>query len=321
MPSGNKMGGRGPGGGPRVLRGLGLHGGLHGAVALFGLAGLFGKWVDAHPLVIVAGRVAVASAAFLVLLRWGGGRFGGGKPRSPAAEISRPDRLLLAGSGAVLAFHWFAFFHAIQLSSVALGLLSYSTAPVFVVLLEPLWFRERASYRALGWAALTLAGVLLIVPPADTASWIPWGEGLGAAHRGILWGVASGLSFAVLSLLNRDLVGRHAGIRVAFHQDAAALAFLLPWLPFVWRPLGWEDWALLAVLGLACTALAHTLFIQALKTVKARLAAITSALEPVYGVALAWWLLDEVPAGQALLGGGLILLAVLGAGLSDRTRA
>lgn len=288
---------------------------LHGAVALFGVAGLFGKWLHLHPLMIVAGRVGVASAAFILLIRLGGSRVA-----PPGVPLSFRERVQLGGCGALLAFHWFAFFQGIQLSSVALGLLAYATAPVFVTLLEPLWFRERFSFWPLVLALLTLAGVALIVPPQtgdDPGSM----AGFFTPQRlGLAWGVASGLSFAVLSLLNRALVRRHSGLRVAFHQDAAALVFLLPWLPWVWQPPTPMDWVLLVVLGLACTAVAHTLFIQALASVRARTAAITSALEPVYGIVLAWWWLGESPSLRTMAGGALILAAVVGAGVGDRTQ-
>lgn len=265
---------------------------LHGAVVLFGVAGLFGKWVAAHAVVIVFGRVAVASLAFALLVRW----------LPLRGERPRGRRLaLLWACGALLALHWVTFFRAIQVSTVAVGLLAYSTAPVFVVLLEPLAFRERFSPRALACAALTVAGVALIVPR--------WSAG-DALARGVAWGVAAGLSFAVLSLLNRRLVRDHSAIRVALHQDAAAMVLLAPLLPLVWRPLTVGDLALLAVLGLFCTALAHTLFIQAMAVIAARVAAIASALEPVYGIALAWLLLGEVPAARTLAGGALILAAV-----------
>lgn len=272
---------------------------LHGAVLLFGLAGLFGKWVVASPLVIVFGRVLVATLAFAVLRGlWPaqGGRAGADRPPGPRALLG------LWACGALLAFHWVTFFQAIQVSTVAVGLLAYSTAPVFVVLLEPLWFRERFSAHALACAALTIAGVALIVP-----RWAP-GEAL---LQGAAWGVLAGLSFAVLSLCNRALVRVHSALRVALHQDAAAMVLLAPLLPWVWQPLSGRDLALLAVLGLACTALAHTLFIRALAVLRARVAAIASALEPVYGIALAWLLLDEVPARRTLAGGALILAAVL----------
>lgn len=276
---------------------------LHGAVLLFGAAGLFAKWVAASALVIVFGRVAVASAAFALLLRL--------RPlRGP-----RPDWRSLAplwACGALLAVHWVSFFHSIQVSTVAVGLLAYSTAPVFAVLLEPLWFRERLSPTALVCALITVAGVALIIPR--------WAPGSATLH-GVAWGVLAGLTFAVLALFNRALVRRHAAVRVAFHQDLAAMVLLAPLLPLVWSPLTPRDLALLAVLGLFCTALAHTLFIAALAALPARTAAITSALEPVYGIALAWLLLGEVPAARTLAGGALILAAVVWATLHSTAAA
>ena len=52
---------------------------------------------------------------------------------------------------------------------------------------------------------------------------------------------------------------------------------------------------MLVVLGAACTALAHTLFIACMRAVTAHTASVVTALEPVYGIALAAWLLGEYP--------------------------
>lgn len=297
---------------------------MHTSVLLFGFAGLFGKWISVHPVLIVFGRVLVASLAFAVLLRFFPTRGG---------PIPRREKGVLVGCGAVLALHWVAFFQSIQVSTVAVGLLSYSTAPVFVVLLEPIWFRERLSPRALLCALLTVAGVALVVPHWGIDGVPHWGiEGVpvrgnqgaslvGDYTAGALWGVLAGLSFAVLSLLNRGLVARHSSVRIACYQDVAALVILSFLLPFVWEPLAWREVALLVVLGLLCTAAAHALFIQALLQTKARTAAIASALEPVYGISLAWGLLGESPPARTLLGGALILAAVLWATLTAGERA
>jgi len=65
------------------------------------------------------------------------------------------------------------------------------------------------------------------------------------------------------------------------------------------------------VLGFFCTALSHTLFIQGMKRIRAQTASIISSLEPVYGILLALFLLGEVPAVRTLVGGAVILTAVL----------
>jgi drug/metabolite transporter (DMT)-like permease len=75
--------------------------------------------------------------------------------------------------------------------------------------------------------------------------------------------------------------------------------------------LSLRDLSLIVVLGLACTALAHTLFIASLRRVSAHVASVVAALEPVYGIALAALLLHEIPTLRTLVGAVLIVGAAL----------
>jgi len=72
-----------------------------------------------------------------------------------------------------------------------------------------------------------------------------------------------------------------------------------------------RDVGLLLALGVLCTALSHTLFIASLRTVTAHTASVVAALEPVYGIALAFVLLGEVPSARTLVGGALIVGAAV----------
>jgi len=76
---------------------------LHVAVALFGFAGLFGKWLALSPVAIVLGRTAIAAAALGIV------RIRSGK--------RAPFDVRLAANGVVLALHWVSFFAAIQAST------------------------------------------------------------------------------------------------------------------------------------------------------------------------------------------------------------
>ena len=272
-----------PGASPRSGRAA-----LHGAVLLFGLAGLFGKWVTVGPVLIVFGRVIFGAGAWGALLGWLGQDF---RPRE--------QRPLLLATAAILFFHWVAFFQSVQVSSVAIALLSYSTAPMFTALLEPWWFRERFSLQDLLAALLTLAGIAVMVLPLDADE---------AVRRGVAWGVAAGLSFALLSLGNRGLRRHYDSTALIFFQTTLVGVLVLPVLPFVWGPFPLKDIALLAALGLIGTT-AHSLFVQALTTVRVREATLVGNLEPVYGTVLAALLLAEIPSPRTLGGGLLILLA------------
>lgn len=264
---------------------------LHVAVLLFGLAGLFGKWIDLPATTIVFGRTGVAAAALGVVL-WA----------SPGGRRGFDWRLGI--NGAVLALHWFAFFKAIQIADVATGLLGYASFPLFVLLLELALLRARA--RGADWAiaGMVVAGLLILVPEPRLGNRIV---------QGLAWGVLSGFSFALLAVGNRALAARRAPAAIAFWQNICAAACLAPVVAMAPALPDARELALLLVLGIVCTALAHTLFIRSMRMLSAHTASVVAALEPVYGIALAAVLLDEVPDARTLLGALLIVGAVLAA--------
>ena len=95
---------------------------LHAAVLLFGFAGLFGRWLDLSPSLIVLGRTVVAAAVLAIV-----------RLRAPARSPLDPT---MAVNGAVLALHWVSFFAAIQAAGVAIGLLGFASFPLFTLVLE-----------------------------------------------------------------------------------------------------------------------------------------------------------------------------------------
>lgn len=265
---------------------------IHLAVLLFGLASLFGKWVALPAAIIVLGRVAFAVPALAAVLRWRG--------RSVRLKKKR-DYLHLGLLGLLLAIHWVTFFESVQVSTVAVCLVSYSTFPFFTVFLEPLFFRERLSRQGLLLSVIALAGVALVIPE--------WKLGNNIT-LGVFWGVLSGATFALLAVLNRKYVRTYSSLQVAFYQDLAAFLILLPfWFILKPNPIA-ADWWLLVLLGVVFTAFSHTLFINGLKEVPARTASIIATLEPVYGVAAAALLLGEIP-GLRVLGGGVLIVGAM----------
>jgi len=266
---------------------------LHGAVALFGFAGLFGKWLALPPVTIVFGRTLIASVALGLSLRL---------TRGPAAPAPRGVEWRLAANGAVLALHWVAFFQAIQTASVAVGLLGFASFPLFVLILEAAT-RQRA-LRAGEWAiALLVAGGLLLIVPE-----FRWEN---RVVQGLAWGIVSGFSFALLAIGNRTLAKRHSAGAIALWQNACAALCLLPLALGAGAVPGEREIVLLLVLGIVCTALAHTLFIGSLRALSAHTASVVTALEPVYGIALAFLLLGETPSARTLAGGALLVGAAL----------
>jgi len=262
---------------------------IHVAVLLFGLAGLFGKWLILSPFIIVLGRVFFASIT-LALVLW---------LSKQSLKISpRKNYPYLIFLGFILAVHWVSFFKSIQVSTVAVGLLSFATYPVFTTFLEPLFLKEKIIKTNILFSLFCVVGVFLIIPSFDLDN---------STFLGVLWGLLSSVTFAVLTILNRKLTQHFSSLLIAFYQDFYAMLFLLPFYFLLQPALNTNDILLLCVLGVFCTAGSHTLFIRAMKRIKAQTASMIHFLEPVYGIIFAFLFLHEIPSARTILGGIIIL--------------
>lgn len=193
---------------------------------------------------------------------------------------------------------------------MAVGLVSFSTFPLFVTFMEPFFFKERLKKRDIGTALAIFVGIILVVPELNFDNNIT---------KGCFYGMLSGFTFALLALVNRKNARTCDSIAVAFYQNLFAAIFLIIPLTFLKTP--WpvvSDLPNLLFLGVVCTALSHTLFINALTHIRAQTASIIAGLEPVYGIILAFFLLNEIPQLRTLVGGLIIIGTTIIAGMISK---
>ncbi|MCU7649837.1 DMT family transporter [Pseudomonas piscis] len=269
-------------------------GALHIGALMFGLTGVFGKLAAASPAVIVFGRAAFAVLAL--------GFFARLASNAPWQRLATGDWLRLLLSGLLLAGHWVSFFVSVKIAGVAIATLGFASFPAFTVILEGLIFRERIRINEIVLVALVSIGLVLVTPDFDLAS---------QATTGLLWSVASGLLFSLLSLNNRAGSGRIPAVQAALCQNLVVGLCLLPVAAPELPEVRAMDWLWISLLGIFCTGLAHSLFVASLAVIKARTAAVVFALEPVYGITVAWVLFGENPTLRMLLGGALIITAIV----------
>ncbi|WP_276684499.1 DMT family transporter [Slackia piriformis] len=265
----------------------------HIAVLLFGLVGLFAKVVALPAIILVLGRTFFSSAflgAYLTV------------KRQKFALKTRGDYVLIVFAGIILAMHWTSFMQSIQVSTVAVGTLTLATFPLFSAVLEPLLFHEKMRVSDIACALVMLGGVACIVDDFSLE---------GPMAQGVLWGLLSAFTYALLSLANRKFSSGYPASLVSFYEQATATVVLLPAL-FVLKPSFTAlDIGMLAIMGIVFTAIAHTLFIGGLRTVKVRTAGIITGLESVYGIVAALLFLGEIPGIREVIGGAIILAVAL----------
>lgn len=262
---------------------------LHISVMLFGLSGVIGQFVDAPSVVVAGGRVVCSSLLLLVLCL---------VSRTPLALRSARDYGLVLFTGVVMAIHWTTFFQAIQVSSVAIGTITFSTFPLFLTFLEPLLFHEKIRGRNILGAAVLLIGVLITIPSFSMENQVT---------VGVLWGMLSSFCYVIMTLSNRYLSSAYPGKTLCLYEQGTAAVVLLPALLLV--EVNWtvQTAAGIAVIGFICTAFAYSLYVAAQKNVKAQTAGMISGMETVYGIVYAWIFLGEVPGIRELIGGAIIL--------------
>lgn len=167
-------------------------------------------------------------------------------------------------------------------------------APAFVfVLAIPLLNERPARYDWLVLAS-TMVGVGCIFTQAG-----------GAAFAGIAYGLASGVGFALLTVLLRRYQRSDPLQTISFNNLVVAV-LLLPW---VWDRL-WlspRDMLLMLVMGTVQLGCPYVLYAYALRRVVARDAALISLLEPLLNPVWVFWVVGEVPAASTYLGGAFIV--------------
>ena len=268
---------------------------IHTAIFLFGFSALFARLVNQPSIIITFGRVFFSSLFLFVFTRYN---------KLNLKLNSKKDYLLIIISGMILAIHWFCFMQSIQLSTVAIGTITFSAFPLFTSFLEPVFFKEKIKIRSVVCSLIMLVGIFMLAKTNN-------GQESAQKINGIITGLVSSLTYAVLSLFNRNFSSKYKSEAIVFYEQLSATIVILPIMFLIKPMISGKDLILLAILGVVFTALAHGLFVKGLRYVKVSTAGVISGLEAVYSIVLASFLLKEIPGFNEILG-GLIVIIIAG---------
>lgn len=203
--------------------------------------------------------------------------------------------------GILMGLHWVTFFHSMQISGVAVGMLSLYTFPVITVLMEPFFNRQNMRLKDIVAACMVVVGILIIASEQLNAS-------TQSLMLGVAWGVASAFFYTLRNLLQKYRLPKVSSDGLMFHQLIIIAAMLLVFVDIDQvLVLSLRDQLLLVLLGVLTTAGAHTLLIAALKRLPAKTVAMIGCMQPVIGAIFAWLLLNEALSLTTIAGGAIIL--------------
>ena len=199
------------------------------------------------------------------------------------------------------AGHWVTYFYALKLSNVAIGMLSLFTFPVITALLEPIFIKSKLNPVHLVLGLMVLIGLYILAPEFTLES---------SDVRGILFGLFSALCYSIRILILKQHVNRYNGSMIMFYQTFVITIVLFPVLFFMDTSGFQSQFPYLLLLALLTTAIGHSLMVHSLKFFSASTATIISSIQPVFGIIIAFIVVDEVPSRNTIWGGLLIISTV-----------
>jgi drug/metabolite transporter (DMT)-like permease len=267
-----------------------------GAGAAFATSGPLTRYAGAvHPLLIVWGRVALASLVLLALRRGA---------LSTVRTLSGRQRLGVVVAGLLLAAHFALFVWGLQRTSLPAAVTLVSLEPLSVVLLAWLLQGIRPTVSEQLGVLLATVGAVVVGRAAGSGEHRALGDLLVVAAVFLY-----GLYIAAARTFRGALSPEHyAGLVYA----AAALGVSLA-LPFVPGALRWPPpHALVAIAGLALvpTLIGHTAVQGAAKSLSPAIVALVSPGETLGSLAIGALWLDAIPAPTEVAGALIIVAGV-----------
>ncbi len=204
-------------------------------------------------------------------------------------------------------------YHGGQTSSATNMALIFAATPVAIAVASVKLLHERMRTAQRLAVVSALAGVLFVIARGDISNLLQVRFAAGDA-----WVLAAAVAWTAYSVLLRrwpsalDPAARVAAI------VSGGLLVLLPftlaewWLlpPLPYPLLGTQALSLMFVAALLPGALSYVAHSYLQRELGAARTALMLYLAPVYAVALAWWLLGEVPGWHHAVGAGLILPSI-----------
>ncbi len=226
----------------------------------------------------------------------------------------KKELLFLLLSGAAMGVNWILLFEAYKYTTVSVATLSYYFAPVLVMVVCPLMFKEKLTGKQILCFVMSTTGLVLITETAG---------GGNQDFLGIAFGMGAAVFYATVMLLNKFIKGV-TGLHRTFIQFLSAIVVLVPYVAFTGGftlgGLNNSGWVALLIVGLVHTGITYCMYFSSLKELPGQQVAILSYIDPLVAVLVSVIWLNEGMSVVQCIGGLLILGFTLWSELPVRKR-
>ncbi|WP_343616501.1 DMT family transporter [Flavobacterium sp.] len=274
---------------------------LHLIVFIWGFTAILGALITIDAENLVWYRMLIA----MIFL----GGFIAFKKQSFQVPVKEFFKLIFVGL--LIALHWIFFFKAIHVSNVSITLSIFSLGAFFASLLEPLFYGRKVLWYEVFFGLVIIAGLGLILQVE-----IKYLTGVYYALAAIILGV-------LFTLMNGKLISDHEPSVITFYEFGAGVFFITIYFLIQGKftadffQMSLNNWVLLLILASICTAYAFTASVKVMQRLTPYTVMLTTNLEPVYGIVLAYFILGgkEKMSVEFYIGAVIIIITVILNGL------
>lgn len=264
------------------------------AMTIWGTVGVLVHFIPLPSSIIANVRGIIGSLFLLIVLAV--------KRRHLDGQAIRRNLKYLLPCGVALGFNWVLLFESYNMIGVGIGTVLYYLAPVFVILLSPLLFKEKlTAFRCL-CAATALVGMIL------TSGVIGAGESWNA--KGVLLALGSAGMYAAIVLLSKQQKNISAYDTTIFELGVSAVVLLvynLLTVDFSTLQCTSRGLIMLLVVAILHTGIAYSLYFGAIPYLPVQTSAICSYIDPIVAIIASAIILREPMTLLSGIGAVLVL--------------
>ena len=190
-------------------------------------------------------------------------------------------------TGIIISLHWIFFFEAIKVANISVTLACLSSATLFTAILEPIIQKQKIVLYEILLGIAVIIG-LLIIFKFETQY-----------QRGIFYTLFSSLMASLFTVINGNYAKKHSPGKIAFYEMSGGFIAISIYLLLTSNinmsllMISMHDIAYLLLLGTICTAFALIASINVMKELSPFTVTMTTNLEPVYGIIMAYIFFDH----------------------------
>lgn len=264
------------------------------SAASFGTLAIFGRYayadgIDIFTLLFLRFTLAAIFIAVLLLAR---------RESIPQGK----NFYLLIGMGGIgYVGQSFSYLTAIKFASAGLVALLLYLYPVFVAILSTIFLKEKFTRLKIVALALATLGAAMTANPQ------------GGQWTGILLAVGAAAIYSIYIIVGSGVMQKVSAVQssTVIFASAGIVFGILTFINHPHWPATNSGWLAVAAVTMIATVIPVVTFLAGLKLIGPTNASMLSTLEPVVTVLLAAWLFAEKLSTIILIGGGLILAAVI----------